>query len=79
MFGSDKKGSADKPRDGELITLPEAAEISGLTRQHLSLLIRKGELWGTKMGSRDWFTTEKVVREYMARNLRPGPTHKKRA
>ena len=76
MPGSDKKSSDDQPKAGKLITLPKAAEISGLTRQHLSLLIRKGELWGTKMGSRDWFTTEKAVRKYMARSLRLGPRHK---
>ena len=66
----------DQPRLDDLISLQEAAKISGLTQEHLTFLIRKGELWGTKMGSHIWFTTEKAVREYLARDRKPGPKSK---
>ncbi len=62
----------------ELITIREAAEISGLSQSHLRLLIRKGEIWGQKKG-RDWFTTAQAVREYLARDRRPGPKPRKRS
>jgi hypothetical protein len=60
------------PRVDELIPLREAAEQSGLSTRHLRLLISRGTLWGKKFG-RDWFTTAQAVREYMARDRRPGP------
>lgn len=73
MTGSDiGKGSHQSKLD-ELIPLRKAAEISGLTQEHLAYLIRTGELWGDKMGSPIWFTTEQAVREYLARDRRPGP------
>jgi len=69
----DDKGKSDnQPRLDELITLREAAELSGLSHSHLRLLIRKGDIWGQKKG-RDWFTTAQAVREYLARDRRPGP------
>ena len=68
-----------QPRLDELISLQKAVKLSGLTRQHLALLIREGKLWGTKLGGRDWYTTEKVVREYLARDRRPGPKSKDNA
>ena len=75
MSGSDEKGEADQPRLDELIPLAKAADISGLSQGHLSLLIREGKLWGTKLG-RNWVTTKKAVREYLARDRRPGPKSK---
>ena len=75
MSGSDEKGEADQPRLDELIPLSKAADISGLSQGHLSLLIREGKLWGTKLG-RNWVTTKKAVREYLARDRRPGPKSK---
>jgi hypothetical protein len=50
----------------DLISLQKAAEKSGLTSGHLRLLIRTGDLWGTKIG-RNWVTTEQAVRDYKAR------------
>lgn len=67
------ESSKKKLRAEELIPLRKAAEISGLTRQQLAFLIRQGKLWGDKMGGRDWYTTKEAVREYMARDRRPGP------
>ena len=72
MPGSDSGKRDYQPTLDELIPLRKAAEISGLSQGHLSLLIRIGELWGTKIG-RNWVTTEQAVREYMARDRRPGP------
>ena len=65
-------GKSSQPSLDELIPLSKAAEISGLSQGHLSLLIRNGEMWGIKIG-RNWVTTEKAVREYIARDRRPGP------
>ena len=73
MPGTEKGKSDNQSSREKLITLRKAAEISGLSREHLSLLIRQGKLWGDKMGGRDWFTTERAVREYLARDRRPGP------
>ena len=72
MPGSNREKSDDQPRLDELISLREAANMSGLSLGHLGLLIRKGELWGKKIG-RNWVTTEQAVREYLAREHRPGP------
>ncbi|MCK4898828.1 MAG: helix-turn-helix domain-containing protein [Anaerolineales bacterium] len=68
--------SDSQPSLDELIPLSKAAELSGLSQGHLSLLIRNGEMWGIKIG-RNWVTTDKAVREYLARNRRPGPKPKK--
>ena len=62
-----------QPRLEDLISLQKAVKLSGLTRQHLALLIRQGKLWGSKLGGRDWYTTEEAVREYLARDRQTGP------
>jgi hypothetical protein len=51
----------DQPSLDELITLLEAAELSGLSASHLQLLVRRGDVWGTKLGH-NWLTTAQVVR-----------------
>lgn len=71
--------SSGQPRLQELIPLRKAAEISGLTQEHLTYLIRTGKLWGDKIDSPIWFTTEKAVREYLARDRKPGPKPRKSA
>ena len=73
MTDSNNREKNHSPELGDLIPLRKAVEMSGLTRQHLALLIRQGDLWGTKLGGRDWYTTEKAVREYLARDIKPGP------
>ena len=50
---------------GDLITLREAAAISGLSHSHLRNLSRTGKLESVKRG-RDWFTTRKAVASYLA-------------
>ena len=71
---SDK--SDDQPGLDDLIALREAAKLSGLSPNHLRLLVGRGDIWGKKLG-RDWFTTEQAVREYLALDRRPGPKPKK--
>ena len=74
----DKRKASDAIQPGldDLISLKDAAEQSGLSHAHLRLLVRQGEVWGKKLG-RDWFTTLQAVREYLARDHRPGPKPKK--
>jgi hypothetical protein len=76
MPGSKKDSGEHQPKLDELLTLNDAAKISGLSHSHLRLLVRQGELWGKKVGN-FWFTTEKAVREYLARDVRPGPKPRK--
>lgn len=71
-MGSSKNQDSDAPNLDALIPLQEAAELSGLTTSRLRQLLRAGELWGFKPG-RNWYTTEQAVKEYLARDIRPGP------
>ena len=66
MPGSQSGRGQGSPKIDDLISLQKAAKLSGLTSGHLRLLIRQGDLWGTKIG-RNWVTTEQAVREYQSR------------
>lgn len=68
---SDKR----EPQLDALITLEQAAELSGLTSRHLRNLAQRNAIWAKKLG-RNWFTTEQAVREYLARERKPGPKPK---
>jgi excisionase family DNA binding protein len=48
----------------ELISLAEAAAISGLSPTHLNHLARRGFLRAWKIG-RNWVTTREAVAEYL--------------
>lgn len=72
MTSSDKGRSADWPRPEQLISIDQAAKLSGLSSGHLRLLISRGDVWGIKV-ARNWVTTEQAVREYLARDRKPGP------
>ena len=72
---SDDRGSDQPPLD-ELITLRQAAAISGLSVSHLRLLVRRGDIWGTKLGH-NWLTTAQAVGEYVEQDRRPGPKSEK--
>jgi hypothetical protein len=61
----------DQPSLGDLISLSKAAKQSGLSPGYLRILVRNGEMWGKKIG-RNWVTTGKAVKDYLARDLRPG-------
>ncbi len=75
MPGRSKKGTGNQLALEELITLAEAAELSGLSPAHMRLLVSRGDMWGKKLG-RNWITTAQAVREYLARDRRPGPKPK---
>ena len=77
MPNDEHQNSVDQTQFDKLITLRNAAELSGLSHSHLRLLVRKGEIWGKKMG-RDWLTTAQAVNEYLARDRKPGPKSKHR-
>ncbi|MFC2028866.1 DNA-binding protein [Chloroflexota bacterium] len=70
---NNKNLKLNTPEISDLISLRKASELSGLSQGHLSLLIRNGVLWGTKLGSRNWFTTEEAVQSYLKSNPKPGP------
>ena len=59
----------------KLVSLAEAAEISGLSQGHLRLLAKQEKIWAAKIG-RNWVTTREAVQEYLATNPRPGPKTK---
>ena len=72
MPDSNTESSDEQPSLDDLISTREAANISGFSQEHIALLIRKGELWGKKIG-RNWVTSEKAIRKYLTRDRRPGP------
>lgn len=59
----------------KLISVTEAATLSGLTPSYLRRRLREQQLAGVKVG-RDWFTTEEALRTYLAQERRPGPKTK---
>lgn len=73
---SSRNGNGEtQPRLDELISLRQAAELSGLSPNHLRLLVSRGDIWGKKI-DHYWVTTAQAVREYIARDRRPGPKSK---
>ncbi len=54
------------------LTTPEAAELSGLTRVYLALLLRKGMLEGFRRG-RDWFVYADSLEKFLATPRKSGP------
>ena len=63
------------PSLDELISLHQAANLSGLSSSHLRLLVSRGDMWGIKLG-RNWFTTPEAVSTYLAKEVKPGPKPK---
>ena len=72
---SDEQPNTD-PNLRDLITLKQAAEISGLSYSHLRLLARQEKIRAIRLGH-EWFTTAKDVDEYLAQGPRPGPKRRK--
>jgi hypothetical protein len=60
-----------QPRWYELITLQEAAKLSGLSLDQLRILADNEEIWAKDLGS-DRFTTELSIKEYLAHSHQPG-------
>lgn len=50
----------------EILRVSEAAKITGFSTQHMRLLIRRGELAGTKIG-RDWIIPKESLSSFLAR------------
>ena len=75
MTTKDPERGKNQPKVDELISLNEAANISGLSHDHLRRLAGRGDLWAMKIG-RNWVTTEQAVREYMSLDRRSGPKKK---
>ncbi len=48
----------------KVISLNQAAKISGYTQDYLGYLIRSGDMKGVKKG-RAWFTTEEELQNYL--------------
>ena len=48
----------------KVISLNQAARISGYTQDYLGYLLRKGEMKGKKIGN-SWFTTEAEIKNYI--------------
>jgi hypothetical protein len=67
--------TTNKPNLDDLISLTEAAKISGFTTRHLRYLAENGELWAKKLG-RNWLTTDQAIKEYISRVRKPGPKPK---
>ena len=59
------------PLPDELISLSQAAELSGLSISYLRRLVSDEEIWGRKIG-RNWVTTEKAIREFLAQERKLG-------
>ena len=56
------------------ITTPEAAELSGLTKNYLTLLLRKGRLEGFRIGqAREWFIYTDSFEKFLAHPRKSGP------
>lgn len=54
------------------VTTPEAARLSGLSKNYLATLLRKGKLEGFQL-ARDWFVYLDSLEQFLATNRKPGP------
>lgn len=61
---TDDKSSIDPLTIGELISLSQAAELSGLSAEYLRVTAVKGRLKAKKVGNQ-WVTTKAAVDEYL--------------
>ena len=71
-----EESSGKQPGLDDLISLSEAAELSGLSHSHLRLLARNDQIWAKWLG-RGWFTTEQALNDYLSQDRKPGPKPKK--
>ena len=73
-----KKATRQTPlerRTEDLISVTEAARISGLTTSFIRRLLRTGRVEGIKI-SRNWLTTEGAIRAYLLKERRRGRPRK---
>jgi len=76
MKNNKQDTGSNKPELDDLITLNEAAKLSGFTMRHVRHLAKTGEIWAKKLG-RNWFTTVQAVQKYLSLNKKPGPKPQK--
>lgn len=69
------QGGSGEEAAQQLISLADAAKLTGLSQGHLRLLAKQDKIWATKIG-RNWVTTKETVQAYLASNPRPGPKPK---
>jgi excisionase family DNA binding protein len=60
---NDQSNPMDSLTVGELISLVEAAELSGFSLRYLQDIAKRGRLQAKKIG-REWLTTMAAVEEY---------------
>ncbi len=70
-----KQGSLEELTT-KLISVTEAAQLSGLTVSYIRRLLRNGQVEGTKVGH-TWLTSEAAIRDYLRQERHPGPKPKK--
>ena len=58
--------------DREYITTPQAAALSGLSKNYLATLLRKGQLEGFQL-ARDWFVYTDSLEKFLAAPRKSGP------
>jgi len=58
--------------NSEMITVSEASEVSGYTRQHVRFLIRQGLISARRAGG-IWLIEASSLHNYMDSNPKPGP------
>lgn len=61
-----------KMTDSEMITVSEAAKLSGYTPQHVRLLIRQGLINARRAGG-IWLVEASSLRSYLDNAPKPGP------
>ena len=59
----------------DLISVTEAAKLSGFTTGFIRQLLIRREIDGVKIG-RNWLTTREAIEEYLKRDRRRGPKPK---
>ena len=60
------------PDGRNLLSTTEAHERSGLSRDHIALMIRRGHIAAMKVGYY-WFVFEESLNHYLASPRKPGP------
>jgi excisionase family DNA binding protein len=61
---NDPTSPIDSLTDEELISLAEAAKLTGLSQDYLKQIARKGRLRARKIG-RNWVTTKTAIEAYL--------------
>lgn len=56
----------------EYLTTPEAAKLSGLSKNYIATLLRRGKLEGFQP-ARDWLVYTDSLQTFLAANRKPGP------